>query len=404
MIARTTRRLVRRLVTPLRQLDHVAGRWLGPRQVLFELRTPVNLAVLKPVLDVLRADRRVSCRITVEHPAHVARAISTAGLRPLMISRSVARWRRCDLYVNADPWAAVWLKRCARRMTFFHGVAGKYDLDAPCSLPMGFDTYDRVAFINEDRLERYLASGIVTRRQAVLVGYPKLDRLAQGAFDARDVRRSLGFDDVDRPVAIYAPTYSTASSLHLAGEDIVRTLLACGLNVIVKLHDRSLEPSLQYTGGIDWRARAHAWGAPGRYRFVEAADASPLLAAADLMITDHSSVGFEFLVLDRPLIVYDAPDLAAAARINPEKVQLLRSTADVVRTPPELAGAVRRALARPAEASTRRRTAASNAFFKPGTATRRALDIIYALLELPARVDARAPAISDASPATAAKG
>ena len=29
------------------------------------------------------------------------------------------------------------------------------------------------------------------------------------------------------------------------------------------------------------------------------------------MVTDHSSVGFEYLVLDRPLIVFDAPDLAA---------------------------------------------------------------------------------------------
>ena len=45
-------------------------------------------------------------------------------------------------------------------------------------------------------------------------------------------------------------------------------------------------------------------------------DITPLLAAADLLVTDHSTVGFEFALLDRPLIVFDAPDLRAAARID----------------------------------------------------------------------------------------
>ena len=58
---------------------------------------------------------------------------------------------------------------------------------------------------------------------------------------------------------------------------------------------------------------------------VEDADASPLLAASDLMVTDHSTIGFEFCLLDRPLIVFDAPELIETARINPERVRELRS-------------------------------------------------------------------------------
>ena len=50
----------------------------------------------------------------------------------------------------------------------------------PTGLPMGFEYYDRVAFINRDRMERYLDAGVVTEAQAALVGYPKLDRLASG--------------------------------------------------------------------------------------------------------------------------------------------------------------------------------------------------------------------------------
>ena len=49
-----------------------------------------------------------------------------------------------------------------------------------------------------------------------------------------------------------------------------------------------------------------------------------------LVVTDHSSIGFEFCAADRPLVVFDAPGLIEAARINPDKVALLRSAATVV--------------------------------------------------------------------------
>jgi CDP-glycerol glycerophosphotransferase len=241
---------------------------------------------------------------------------------------------------------------------------------------------------------RYLAAEIVTARQAVLVGYPKLDALASGSHDGAAVRASLGLSG-GHPTALYAPTYSEASSLHLAGEEIVRALVEAGLNVIVKLHDRSLDRDPRYNAGIDWRARFTALErqlAPGRMRFVDTADASPLLAAAHCMVTDHSSIGFEYLVVDRPLLIYDAPDLPQAARINPEKIALLRSAATVVTTPDELASRALQALANPAPLSPARRRVARGLFFDPGHATERAVRLINGLLR---------PTSPDMSPAAA---
>jgi CDP-glycerol glycerophosphotransferase len=219
----------------------------------------------------------------------------------------------------------------------------------------------------------------VTPAQAALVGYPKLDRLARGDVDADAIRRALTLDP-SRPTALYAPTYSEASSLHLAGEAIVQALAANGFNVIVKLHDRSLDGDPRYHGGIDWRARMKALERPGRIRYVEQPDATPLLAAADVMVTDHSSIGFEYLVLDRPLVVYDAPDLPRAARINPGKVALLRSAALVVRTPDELGDAAAASLAYPGRLSAERQRVAREMFHEPGTATERALTLVRRLL------------------------
>ena len=368
--------LLRRLTPVVHRLDHAIGRLSPRRDVLVELRTPVYHAVLAPIADALAADSGVHVSFTSENPDRV-KPLVPAGR---FLAHEEVEWRRFDLYLNADPWAAARLRRCAHRVNFFHGVAGKYDLDAPAGLPLGFEYYDYVAFINRDRMERYLAANVVTRAQAVLVGYPKLDRLARGGYDAAATRAGLA---PGRPTAVYAPTYSEASSLHLAGEEIVGALIDAGFNVIVKLHDRSLDPDPRYNAGIDWRARFAALETArgrDRLRFVEAPDASQLLAAADVLVTDHSSVGFEYLVLDRPLVVFDAPDLPRVARINAGKIDLLRSAATVVRTPLETAAAARRSLDNPAPLSAARRRVADALFFDPGQATERSLRLVRHLL------------------------
>jgi hypothetical protein len=369
-------RMLRTVTGALHALDHYVGRRGGVRRVLVEVRTPVYQAVLGPVYEALEGRPDIKLYFTGEYPDRTRSRVAANRF----LTQAEAEWRRFDLYLNADPWAAARLRRCARRLNFFHGVAGKYDLDRPAGLPMGFEYYDRVAFINQDRMTRYLESGVVTPGQARLVGYPKLDRLASGRLDGMVVRRELGLD-AQRSTALYAPTYSTASSLHLAGESIVTTLADAGLNVIVKLHDRSLDPDPRYTGGIDWRARMRSLDRRGRVKYVESADASPFLAAADVMVTDHSSIGFEFLVLDRPLVVFDAPELAAAARINPEKVSLLRSAATVVRDTRELAAAVQSELRAPGRLSGPRRRIASEMFHDAGHATERALALVRELLD-----------------------
>lgn len=367
--------VLRKFTPAVHRLDHAIGRFRAERDVLVEMRTPVCKAVLSSVADALAADPAIRVWYTSEYPARIVPIVPHGHF----LHHSEVEWRRFDLYLNGDPWAAARLRRCARRINFFHGVAGKYDLDNPAGLPMGFELYDRVAFINRDRMSRYLAAGIVTPSQAALVGYPKLDALVNGAWRAAEIRQSLGFDE-GRPIVLYAPTYSSASSLHIAGEAIVHALAAAGLSVIVKLHDRSLDPDPRYNDGIDWRSRFRALEVPGRVKFAEGCDASPLMAAADALVTDHSSVGFEFLVLDRPLLVYDAPDLPRAARINPEKVALLRRAAEVVRTPAELTAAVLEALRHPARRSDDRGRVASEMFFEPGRATARAVALAYELL------------------------
>ena len=147
--------VVRKFTRAVHAVDHAVGRLRPRRRVLVEMRTPVYQAVLGPVCDAIQALPDVTLEYTSEYPERIRPLIGGAPF----ISHADAEWTRFDLYLNADPWAAARLRRCAHRINFFHGVAGKYDLDRPAGLPMGFEYYDRVAFINRDRMRAIPRSG-----------------------------------------------------------------------------------------------------------------------------------------------------------------------------------------------------------------------------------------------------
>jgi hypothetical protein len=375
------RALARRAVAAARTADRHIGRALGHATVLVEARTPMNLAVLQPVFSPLLRDSRLDVLFTGTARPDLGRALEAAGIADRFISRAAAKWMRVDLYMNADPWEAVRLRRVSRRLNFFHGVAGKYDLDCPASLPLSLGRYDRIAFPNESRMAAYVAAGLASRSQAALIGYPKVDALARDRGDAAEAARSLGLD-ASKPTVIFAPTFSTASVLHDAGEAIIETLLGAGCNVIAKLHDRSLDPDPRFNGGVDWSRQLHRFSANPSFLLARGGDSTPYVLASDLMVSDHSSIAFEFCVLDRPVVVFEAPRLAAEARINPQKIALLRSAAIVVHDQPALREAVGASLAHPFAGSAARSRVAEQVFYKPGSATDRALDLVYELLEL----------------------
>src|SRR5262249_153668 len=202
-------------------------------------------------------------------------------------------------------------------------------------------SFDCLMFINDDRRQRYLEVGLVpdSSLAAPLVGYPKLDSLVDGSLDREHVARSLGFTS-SAPTVLYPPPWSPPSSLNPMGEDVIDRLAAEGLQVIVKLHDRSYDRRLRGSGGIDWAARLKKYDDHPSIRVAQDPDGTALMAVSDAMVSDHSSIAFEYTLLDRPIVIIDRPDLIEHARINPEKVRQLRSAAVVVREPRDVVKSV----------------------------------------------------------------
>src|SRR5581483_5091793 len=143
-------------------VDRTLARVSRTRRVLVHVRTTMHAGILEPVMRALARDARVQVRYIGERAGSEAEIEASIGRRLEWLPPDRAAWTRIDLFVSADPWGPPVLRRCRRRLNFFHGVAGKYDLDNPSALPIGFEEYDRVAFINADRMRRYLANGIVS--------------------------------------------------------------------------------------------------------------------------------------------------------------------------------------------------------------------------------------------------
>jgi CDP-glycerol glycerophosphotransferase (TagB/SpsB family) len=266
------------------------------------------------------------------------------------------------------------------RIQMFHGVGGKYGFDAPTE---SLGAWHRLLFVNRRRLDNCIASGALDRNSPAirLVGMPKVDALVDGTFSRAAVLASLGLP-ADRPTVLYAPTWSPASSLNTLGVALLQRLRALPVNVIVKLHDRSCDPRPQYSGGVDWPAALRPHLAAGSAVLATAADICPCLVASDVMVTDHSSAGFEYLLRDRPLVRIHMPDLITLANIHKDYVQLLADVSESTNDVDETIAAVERALADPAARSATRRAVAADLFHEPGTATRRCAEALYEAIGL----------------------
>jgi hypothetical protein len=138
--------------------------------------------------------------------------------------------------------------------------------------------------------------------KTIPAGFIKLDPLfAPGAHGAEDgrLRERLKLDPAKKTV-LYAPTFYPASI------GIVRDQIALqtrGYNLIIKLHNFTQHFPEYRTDYALIRDVAAKYDHVRLLSFDEY-NIVPVMRIADLMITDASSVMFEYLPLDRPLIVF----------------------------------------------------------------------------------------------------
>jgi CDP-glycerol glycerophosphotransferase len=125
-------------------------------------------------------------------------------------------------------------------------------------------------------------------------GYPRDDALATG--DAAAVRARLGIAD-DVTVVLYAPTWRDDRPEHIDYLEVAAftDALGPGYVTLIRGHSRSLLPGRDIT-------------AENVVDVTTYADVTELFLVADVLITDYSSVMFDFSVTGKPIFFF-APDL-----------------------------------------------------------------------------------------------
>jgi len=212
---------------------------------------------------------------------------------------------------------------------------------------------------------------------------PKVDCLVNGTLRRSDVLAAHGIDPASRTV-LYAPTWTPYSSLNAVGEALVEGLARAGYTVLVKLHENSRDMSEDRSGGIDWVGRLRPLLERSGGYLIDDSDISPWMVGADVLISDHSSVGFEYLLLDRPLVRIEMPELLARTSIPPEYIALMVEASDSTRAVDDTVSAVDRAFADPRRGRASRQAVVRELFHEPGSATARAVGELYDALELEA--------------------
>src|SRR5580765_259461 len=335
------------------------------RRILVDARTPVHYAMFAPVHRAMEDDDRVRFSfIASDEPAQAASIFRDAGAENAVIGPMAAALMKFDAYLTSDfTWTRLLHETC--RIQMFHGVGGKYGFDAPTE-PL--DAWHRLFFVNRRRLNNCVASAALQADSPAIrmIGMPKVDCLVDRSLNRDAVLRVLGLP-AHRPTVLYAPTWSPASSLNLLGVALLKRLRQLPVNVIVKLHDRSRDLRRQYSGGIDWPAMLAPYLSAGAAVLASEADICPYLAAADVMVTDHSSAGFEYLLLDRPLVRIHTPALITLANIHQDYVRMLAEVSDSTSAVDDTVAAIERALEDPSARSATRRTVAADLFYEPGT-------------------------------------
>ncbi len=300
-----------------------------------------------------------------------------------------------DLFLTTHQSAVPPLWKCGERVCSFHGLPAKGGTFVESQWRF-LDGAFLIGPLQQRMFEEFQRESLTgSRLWGREIGLIKSDRLLQGTIQRDDVLHQLGLSS-KTPTVLYAPSWEEGTSLRVSGLPICETLCESPWNVIVKLHPMSYFPvhETQATGGVDWSAELGRFESMPRFRHPQRCDVTPLVCAADVVVTDVSSVAFEAILIDRPVIFIDCPEFFEGTvqrmyRLSPQQARsdlrfnCGRKGGVVIRSINELHDAIQEAIDSPGRLAKSREEIRDQLVFNRGFASQAAAKAIVELLDLP---------------------
>ena len=287
---------------------------------LFFVNQPYSYSILRPLQDAIRARG--------DEVAWFVAGCSTAPLREdelrLETVREVMAYGAVATFVPGDwvPWFFPGIK-----VEVFHGLARNkrgHETEAESDhyrIRGWFDLYCTHAEGDTERFQE------LAREKGFFsvahTGWPKLDPLLKEAESSGPAESS------DRPTVFFASTFSRSVTAAPALYDEIARMADSGRwHFLVTLHPK-MDP--------EWVERYRALAGPN-LAFIESdEDLIPYLPQADVMLCDTSSIMFEFMFLDRPVVTLNTRmpgpwliDVAEASEVEPALERALQRPESLV--------------------------------------------------------------------------
>lgn len=152
----------------------------------------------------------------------------------------------------------------------------------------------------------------ILRTRVVPTGMPKLDPVFGGRYTREALCAQYQIDPAKR-IVLYAPTFNEDLSSVYSFEGRFAEIAAPDREVLIKLHGSTKAATVD-------AYRALAARTPG-LTFVDDPNIAPSLGGADVMISDVSSVFMEFMALDKPVILFDHPQMRRYHGYNADDIE-----------------------------------------------------------------------------------
>lgn len=233
------------------------------------------------------------------------------------------------------------------KVQIFHGLCeekkGHYDITGFFDLYCTPGSYITEKF---EQLQKKYNTFIVRE-----TGWPKLDQIDHSV-SIEQSKVAMGLDPLKK-VILFAPTFSPKYSSSKYLFDSIKKNQNEEHHWIVKFHD--LENKVIVDKYRDLES--------SQFQIIKDTDILPWMMPADMLITDTSSVAYEYLLLDRPVITFNATDRYEKGldMINPD----------------ELLGAITRSIIDPSEFSESRKDILDEIHpYSDGKSSQRLIDVI----------------------------
>jgi hypothetical protein len=314
---------------------------------------------LRPLILELASDRRFNIKI-VEYETHKVKPIANTQIihkRHLkrLMPHPIDMFLTTD-FINPPGWFA-----STKTAFFLHGIGPKVSYFASPKL-QDFDVVLAPSPFVEKKQRPFIKLG----GQLVAAGLPALDEF----FNAETSNDGGAAEQKDRPILLYAPSWSGDPAQITADRDIIEALVEQDVcDCIIRPHplimmvdtkeNLELKAALLEAPQRNPAITLHAGTGTSIY---------DVLSQADLLMSDISSVLYEFLIFDRPILLY-LKDTVAGFYEAEDIIEQTRKASFEVSGASSLRATLTEAIANKDIHASERRALLKTMLYNPGNAT-----------------------------------